>query len=375
MNRPIIGIFGRSGTRIDAIGVYYRSGVPFTLQSRSSGLYLDVTGQMNAGVGATAIQEKSTSGPHQSFLLVPVLNDGEYLLANHHTGLYLESTGATAGSTIALAAQSGADNQIWIISRSGDHCLLKNKGSGLYMDVAQASTAAGAAVHGWSQTQGNNQWWRLAPVPIKVTLFTGGGFTGSFQNLGPGSHDVGKLSIGDNAIRSIRVPEGWQVSLFQDSGFAGKKVDVTRDAAELGSISGQVSSLIVKRPPWGATIFEKIDYQGASRALSPGRYGTISGLGLGNDTLSSVKVPDGWRVTLFEEEYFGGFVTILTSDCANLKPLNANDTTSSIVVEAAPLGKVVVYADTRFKGSRRRSARAGSTSGSWKRRAGSATTG
>jgi hypothetical protein len=141
------------------------------------------------------------------------------------------------------------------------------------------------------------------------------------------------------------------VTLYQHAHYAGSTQVPTRDAAELASMSGQVSSLLVEMPPWGATIYKDGNYSGTSRVLMPGKYSSLSSMGFDNDAISSVKVPSGWRVTLYQDENFGGAATVLRASTASLGSLGVNDTASSIVVEAAPLGQVVLYKDYRYQGT------------------------
>ena len=352
VNRPIIGVFGRCGSLIDAIGVYYRSGKPFTLQAMNSGLYLDVTGQMSADEGATTVQQTSTGGPNQHWLLSPGPVENQYYIINAHTGLYLDL--ATEGSlSITQNTASGALTQLWgIYDRGNGYCYIVNQAStGVFLGVKDGSTEAGAEVIGWISTGETNQRWRLAPAPIKVYAFSNGGHTGSFQAFGPGKYDMADLTIGNDTIRSLRVPDGWRVTLYEHDGFSGSTQVLTRDAAELASMSGQVSSLVIEMPPWGATIHKDTSYKGTSLTLMPGRYSSLSSLGFKDNTISSVTVPSGWRVTLFAGEAFDDAATVLTSSTSNLATLGENDTTSSVVVESSPLGQVVLYEHYRYGGT------------------------
>ena len=57
-----------------------------------------------------------------------------------------------------------------------------------------------------------------------------------------------------------------------------------------------------------ATFYENSNYSGWSVALSEGRYdyGTMISKGIKNDQISSVKVADGYKVTLYNDERFAG---------------------------------------------------------------------
>jgi hypothetical protein len=350
VNRPIIGIFGRSGSLIDAIGVFYRSGHPFTLQSIENGLYLDVKGQMSADEGASTVQQTLTGGPNQHWLLSPGPEVDQYYIINAHTGLYLELHG---GSSITQNTANGALSQLWgIYVRGNGYCYIVNQDAvGLSLGVNDGPTEAGAEATVVISNAGTNERWRLAPAPIKVYAFSNGGHTGSFQAFGPGKYDVGALTIGNDTIRSIRVPDCWRVTLYEHAGFTGSTQVLTRDAAELASMSGQVSSILIEMPPWGATIHKDASYKGTSRTLMPGRYASLSSLGFKDNTVSSVTVPSGWRVTLFAGEAFDDAATVLTSSTSNLATLGENDSTSSVVVESSPLGQVVLYEHSRYEGT------------------------
>lgn len=86
-----------------------------------------------------------------------------------------------------------------------------------------------------------------------------------------------------------------------------------------------------------ATFYTDCDYSGQSSSLGPGRY-DLPQMGIPNDSLSSVRVPSGLKVTIFEHGGFQGRTLELTSDEAclvnrNKDGLNFNDVTSGIVVE------------------------------------------
>ena len=82
-----------------------------------------------------------------------------------------------------------------------------------------------------------------------------------------------------------------------------------------------------------ATFYENSNYSGWSVALSEGRYdyGTMISKGIKNDQISSVKVADGYKVTLYNDERFAGSEKTLFTDASGLGDFN--DKTSAIVIE------------------------------------------
>lgn len=80
--------------------------------------------------------------------------------------------------------------------------------------------------------------------------------------------------------------------------------------------------------------FNEVNYQAESVELAAGRYDVeqLDQTPVQNDTIMSVCVPPGWRVTLFMDGGFAGEQVELTSSVADLGAHNRS--TSSIVVTA-----------------------------------------
>ena len=83
-------------------------------------------------------------------------------------------------------------------------------------------------------------------------------------------------------------------------------------------------------------IFQHCDYAGYSASLPIGSYdlNKLRSLGVKNDDLSSIQVPNGYRVTLYEHDGYQGKTVIRTQDEKCLVTESFNDLTSSIKVEA-----------------------------------------
>jgi hypothetical protein len=181
----------------------------------------------------------------------------------------------------------------------------------------------------------------LAPEVPRVTLFEDADFRGRSHALPIGRHDLGAFGLGNDAVSSIRVPPELQVVLFEHAKFTGRSIVVDADNPFLGAFNDQVSSLIVgtrQGPPATrvATIYEDRDFKGRSRQLAPGGY-DLPELGLANDSLSSLRVPKGLRVILFEHSRYGGARLAFEADASNVGSFD--NKTSSVVVEvvrAAP---------------------------------------
>ena len=140
---------------------------------------------------------------------------------------------------------------------------------------------------------------------------------------------------------------GWKVTLYQEAGFRGNTKVLTADTPALPDFNDRTSSIVVERSAFpGVVVYEHNNYAGRSQVLDVGRY-DVGQLSIGNDQISSGKVPPGWKVTLYQEAGFRGNTKVLTADTPALPDFN--DRTSSIVVERSALNnptvKIVYHKD------------------------------
>ena len=178
-------------------------------------------------------------------------------------------------------------------------------------------------------------------------IYSGEDFLGTEQPLWPGDYDRAALNIGDDALSSLRVPEGWTVALYRGSAFTGASKSFSANSSYVGcDFDDQTSSIRVmgpsqasaaqgSAPPAPAFVFSEANFAGQKQALWPGAY-DVSKLTLGADQVSSIVVPAGWRVILYEDSAFGGRAKAFTADAPSLDE-GFDDITSSIVV-IGPVG-------------------------------------
>lgn len=164
-----------------------------------------------------------------------------------------------------------------------------------------------------------------------VIIFENANYEGKSQGLPIGSYKLSSISIGNDTLSSLRVPTGWTVTLYRDHRFEGMSRVFTTSASFVGSVfNDQTSSIVVSDKP-SVIIFEEPGYKGFSQSLLAGRY-DLSDISIGNDALSSLKVPDGWRVTLYTNYNFSGEEKVFSANTSFVGS-QFNDQTSSIVVE------------------------------------------
>jgi hypothetical protein len=150
-----------------------------------------------------------------------------------------------------------------------------------------------------------------------------------------GDQDVfvnGKIVISPNQIRSMLM-----------TGFAAQKqnedyIGYISDSSEPAPYTTVKSPTRTGLPHTltltncAATIYSDYGFSGASQCLRTGSY-RMADLKIGNDALSSLKVRSGMKVTLYENDQFGGASNVQTADVSAFGPFN--DRTSSIVVSTS----------------------------------------
>ena len=172
----------------------------------------------------------------------------------------------------------------------------------------------------------------------RVTVYRDCGFKGQAQSFDEGWYTVSQLGIGNDQISSIWVPKGWIVTVYEDDNFQGRKqwfkntIDCLSD-----NWNDQISSIHVKRDnSFGnynqgeVVVYEDCGFGGQRAVLGEGSFRNYQ-LGIGNDEISSIRIPFGWTVTVYEHDNFQGQSQAFTGTVDCLPP-SWNDRISSIRV-------------------------------------------
>lgn len=183
-------------------------------------------------------------------------------------------------------------------------------------------------------------------------------FTGDAFSFSPGMYNMNSLKLDNDQISSVKVSPGIWVLLFEDVYYQGKSLLLTEDASteylSKFKFNNQASSMIVGKTedPLPQVTLYADDFYGTAQKLTPGRY-TFMDMGIGNNTLSSIQIPRGLRVTLFDSDHFdGASIQLRQSVGADfMKGKSFNDITSSLLIEVIqPEDLYVTIYSGAFKG-------------------------
>ena len=222
----------------------------------------------------------------------------------------------------------------------------------------------------------------------QVILYEDCSLRGNNRTLTPGRYNTREMGIRNDGLSSIRIPSGYSVTIYKDENFRGGSQTYYGNVYCLdGAWNDQASSVVISgpgnnynnyNPPVNNNnnytsardkiqVYDQCDYGGASFAFSPGRY-NHNALGIGSDRISSVRIPNGFRITVYQNKDFSGYSRTFYGDEYCLDG-QWNDQISSMVVDGPGTNNsnqsnsspnynygynnagVNVYADSYFKGN------------------------
>ncbi|MFZ9388266.1 MAG: beta/gamma crystallin-related protein [Chitinophagaceae bacterium] len=163
-----------------------------------------------------------------------------------------------------------------------------------------------------------------------VTLYENCNYRGISRTLGTGYFDWNQMGVNNDALSSFRVPRGYSITIYSDARYRGRSATYTSDMSCLASDwNDQVSSVYISRNYGGGgnnnnnndynnsvIIYEDENFSGRSASVGPGSYSNMRQLGFPDNALSSIQLPRGWRVVLYDQPNFRGssYTVLRTKD-------------------------------------------------------------
>jgi hypothetical protein len=173
-----------------------------------------------------------------------------------------------------------------------------------------------------------------------VTVYAELDFQGTSESFTGADPSLSDNRIGNDRMRSARVPEGCELILFDDGDYRGTSAVLTADAPDLSRTrvgNDRVSSLQVscdeEELEHGAILYSELDFQGRRQRFDTSA-SSLDDTRVGNDSARSVRVAPGCRVTLYADAFFRGESSLVTEDVSDLSRTRVgHDRVSSIRVE------------------------------------------
>lgn len=152
-----------------------------------------------------------------------------------------------------------------------------------------------------------------------VTIYEHSNFRGRNKSFGSGSYNFTQLGIGNDKLSSVKIRRGYQIRVYEHANFRGKYRDFTNSSNFVGNAwNDKVSSIkIMKirgnnggsntgtRGRGSVELYEHSNYRGSKQSIGIGNY-NVNQIRIGNDKLSSMRIPRGYKVRVYEHANFRG---------------------------------------------------------------------
>jgi Ricin-type beta-trefoil lectin domain-like len=171
----------------------------FTLMNAASGMMLGISGASQSA-GTSVVQESSTSASSDADWHFIPMNNSQYNIENMltHQLLGVQNASTTAGAQVLQWPDNGTSDHLWAFYQLTDgNYLIKNVNSSLYLEDANSGMTSSATIdQGVRATSGSGctcQEWKLTS-------------TGSSPYPAPDSVNVTYTSAGDSSSIGIHDP-------------------------------------------------------------------------------------------------------------------------------------------------------------------------
>lgn len=180
-----------------------------------------------------------------------------------------------------------------------------------------------------------------------ATIYTDCSYRGNSLSLAPGNYRGDKLGLLKYNISSIKLPSNLRARVYVNNEYlSGSYYTLSESISCLsGTLNNRIGSLVIEEKGYSnddgygypgagqrVVIYTDADYRGQSASLLPGTYGSMAEIGFPDDALSSLTVPEGYRVVIYEYPNFRGKSYTITNSKSRFYISNWNDKTSSIAV-------------------------------------------
>ncbi|KAF8646501.1 hypothetical protein AX16_007178 [Volvariella volvacea WC 439] len=143
-------------------GIYYIPNASVALRIGLPSITIDWISYLITDPSATNVVGWTTADRDEHMWLIePVAGQvNTYTIRNVQSGAYMDlNAGTPVGAAITTAAWSNADDQKWIITKSGNFWKIKNKATNHYVDLLNGASANGTAVVGVADGPAIHQLW------------------------------------------------------------------------------------------------------------------------------------------------------------------------------------------------------------------------
>ncbi len=176
------------------------------------------------------------------------------------------------------------------------------------------------------------------PTQAQVRFFSDPNYGGKSAQFGASSYNA--LGIGlAGMVSSVRIPQGYAVEVFDQTGLRGNSLRLTADVARFDHWNDRIRSARVVQtyapspsPSGQVQLFDGAGYTGSSRSLPAGNYPLMV---LYDRRISALQIPRGYSAVVFDQPNFRGSQLRLAESTASMASFGWDNRARSIQINAA----------------------------------------
>jgi predicted alpha-1,6-mannanase (GH76 family) len=169
----------------------------------------------------------------------------------------------------------------------------------------------------------------------KVHVYQDINYSGFYSQLAEGSYTLAQLQargVSDNDITSMTVPGGYSVTVYENDNFTGASKTFTANVSWIADWNDRVSSLKIAYIGGPVSVYQDITYGGYAGGLDVGDYtrAQLQAKGINDNDITSLKIAQGFKVTVYDGDNFSGASNVYTADTGWLADWNDRATSLKV---------------------------------------------
>jgi len=344
----------------------------FTLQQKSTGLYLDA--HINSKDNSVVMRNRQDNDTQVWILRLQGGNT--YTLQQKSTGLYLDAHEGVNDNSVVTRNRQNNNTQQWIISGGGANgYIIQQKSSRRHLDAWDGSNDNSVVTR--DAQQNDTQRWVFRhvatganaagcePGPKQVSFFQHNDYKGACSVLGIGQYPNSRaMGVKNDSISSIKIGSQVTVTVCKHSNTNLTSNDFFKNNPQkCQTLKSSYGALKYKRigndsissaeivpvfggysPPTNGAckpapnqaavaVYQHPDYKGSCRLLSLGRYNNSREMNFKNDSISSIEFGNFPKVEIwvFQDNNRNGRVEGFRESVSNLYKSNVGDNAISSI--------------------------------------------
>lgn len=221
---------------------------------------------------------------------------------------------------------SQRDRYLQVIHYTGNYAWNKAVNKSNFLIGPDWSVLPSGTIDLSTHTSGVHLYESIASLS-KVHVYQDIHYSGFYSQLPKGTYTLAQLQargIADNDITSMTVPAGYSVTVYENSNFTGASKAFTANTQWLSDWNDRISSVKIADVSGPVTGYQNVNFDGYAAGLDVGDYtlAQLQAKGIVDNDITSLKIAQGFKVTIYDGDNFTGASNVYTADTGWLADWN-----------------------------------------------------